>query len=220
MADQPQQQPQSAVSLLCGGGCGFYGSSATDGLCSKCFKDAIKRKADSGGGDSRANNAGNGGVESPQQQQDMNNDNNTSNTSAALNSNSNNSTSSPTPTPATVTAAAAASAAAVASSGAAFVKLYAEMEMYAAAAGGEGIVGEGIVAVAAEPPPKPKPRNRCHACNRKIGLTGFDCRCGGVFCAEHRYDKAHSCTFDYKTMEREKLRESNPIIVSEKIQRL
>ncbi|VDK57574.1 unnamed protein product, partial [Anisakis simplex] len=68
--------------------------------------------------------------------------------------------------------------------------------------------------------PAPKKPNRCQVCKKRVGLTGFVCRCGGLYCGEHRYDSAHGCSFDYKTMEREELRKNNPVIVSEKIQRI
>jgi len=57
-------------------------------------------------------------------------------------------------------------------------------------------------------------------CKKRVGLTGFTCRCGGLYCGEHRYDSAHDCDFDYKTMEREEIRKNNPVIVSDKIQRI
>jgi len=48
--------------------------------------------------------------------------------------------------------------------------------------------------------------NRCHSCKRKVGLTGFDCRCGGKFCSDHRYSDAHHCAFDYKQLGQEEVR--------------
>ena len=29
-------------------------------------------------------------------------------------------------------------------------------------------------------------KNRCQECRKKVGLTGFPCRCGGLFCGLHR----------------------------------
>ena len=43
-----------------------------------------------------------------------------------------------------------------------------------------------------------KKKNRCLSCKKKVGLTGFTCRCGGLFCSIHRYSDKHECNFDYK----------------------
>ena len=32
-----------------------------------------------------------------------------------------------------------------------------------------------------------KNKGRCWGCKKKVGLTGFECRCGYVFCGTHRY---------------------------------
>uniref|UniRef100_H3B0C9 Zinc finger AN1-type containing 5 n=1 Tax=Latimeria chalumnae TaxID=7897 RepID=H3B0C9_LATCH len=70
-------------------------------------------------------------------------------------------------------------------------------------------------------PEKPKQKkNRCFTCRKKVGLTGFDCRCGNLFCAVHRYSDKHDCPYDYKAEAAEKIRKENPIIVAEKIQKL
>ena len=43
-----------------------------------------------------------------------------------------------------------------------------------------------------------KKKNRCGVCKKKVGLTGFTCRCAGLFCSIHRYSDKHDCKFDYK----------------------
>ncbi|XP_047436870.1 AN1-type zinc finger protein 6 isoform X2 [Mugil cephalus] len=73
--------------------------------------------------------------------------------------------------------------------------------------------------VQTEEKPKAK-KNRCFTCRKKVGLTGFDCRCGNVFCCIHRYSDVHNCTFDYKADAAEKIRKENPVIVGEKIQKI
>ncbi|KAM4676841.1 AN1-type zinc finger protein 6 isoform 2-T4 [Discoglossus pictus] len=67
---------------------------------------------------------------------------------------------------------------------------------------------------------KLKKKNRCFMCRKKTGLTGFECRCGNVFCGTHRYSDVHSCSYDYKADAAEKIRKENPVVVGEKIQKI
>ncbi|KAH8584894.1 A20 and Znf AN1 domains [Cryptosporidium sp. chipmunk genotype I] len=67
---------------------------------------------------------------------------------------------------------------------------------------------------------KPSVPGRCYHCNKKVGIYGFNCRCGFNFCSTHRYADAHDCTFDYKTFEREQLRKTNQAVIADKIQRI
>lgn len=65
-----------------------------------------------------------------------------------------------------------------------------------------------------------KKKNRCATCRKKVGLTGFDCRCGGLFCPAHRYSDAHDCTFDYRQLGAEEIKRNNPVIMAEKVNKI
>ncbi|CAF0948193.1 unnamed protein product [Rotaria sordida] len=67
-----------------------------------------------------------------------------------------------------------------------------------------------------------KKRNRCTwpSCNKKLGLTGFDCRCGGQFCPVHRYANEHNCTFDYKEHGQNEIRKNMPVVQAERVRRI
>lgn len=73
---------------------------------------------------------------------------------------------------------------------------------------------------AAVAPPAKKPKKRCGVCKKKLGLTGFECRCGLLFCGVHRYSDKHDCTFDYKENGRAELTKLNPVCAGEKINKL
>ena len=60
-------------------------------------------------------------------------------------------------------------------------------------------------------------RGRCFTCRKKLGLTGFQCKCGNYYCAMHRYSDKHDCDYDYKKAGRENLSKDNPAVISDKI---
>ncbi|KAI5078172.1 hypothetical protein GOP47_0007996, partial [Adiantum capillus-veneris] len=66
-------------------------------------------------------------------------------------------------------------------------------------------------------PPKP---SRCASCNKRVGLTGFKCRCGGIFCSLHRYNDKHNCSFDYRAAAREAISKANPVVKADKIDKI
>ncbi|KAK2380105.1 A20/AN1 zinc finger family protein [Trifolium repens] len=62
--------------------------------------------------------------------------------------------------------------------------------------------------------------NRCGTCRRRVGLTGFKCRCGMTLCGSHRYPEMHECGFDFKGMGREMIAKANPVVKGEKLNKI
>uniref|UniRef100_A0A0D9V4Z6 AN1-type domain-containing protein n=1 Tax=Leersia perrieri TaxID=77586 RepID=A0A0D9V4Z6_9ORYZ len=87
----------------------------------------------------------------------------------------------------------------------------------AVAAAVELPVGDG-----AQLPPatRAKTKSRCAACGRGVGLMGFECRCGGVFCGAHRYSDRHDCGYDYRGAGRDAIARANPVVRPDKVDKL
>ncbi|XP_074317959.1 zinc finger A20 and AN1 domain-containing stress-associated protein 1-like [Silene latifolia] len=114
---------------LCATGCGFYGNPTQNNLCSKCFRDSLKKAT-------------------VKQEQTC-----TNTTTTTICSNNNN-----------------------------------KDDV------GTKVANEGKTM-----------KKRCGCCKKRVGLTGFECRCGQVYCGSHRYPELHSCPFDFKGLELESL---------------
>ncbi|KAL0428574.1 UNVERIFIED_CONTAM: Zinc finger A20 and AN1 domain-containing stress-associated protein 8 [Sesamum latifolium] len=70
-----------------------------------------------------------------------------------------------------------------------------------------------------EPKPKEGP-NRCTTCRKRVGLTGFNCKCGNLFCSVHRYSDKHECPFDYRTAGRDAIAKANPLVKADKLDKI
>ncbi|XP_062084004.1 zinc finger A20 and AN1 domain-containing stress-associated protein 8 [Humulus lupulus] len=70
-----------------------------------------------------------------------------------------------------------------------------------------------------EPKLKAGPK-RCTSCNKRVGLTGFNCRCGNLFCAVHRYSDKHNCPYDYRTAAQNAIANANPTVKAEKLDKI
>ncbi|KAK6138379.1 hypothetical protein DH2020_027853 [Rehmannia glutinosa] len=66
---------------------------------------------------------------------------------------------------------------------------------------------------------RPREVTRCSGsgCRKRVGLMGFRCRCGDVFCSEHRYSDRHDCSYDYKAAGREAIARENPVVRAAKL---
>lgn len=60
--------------------------------------------------------------------------------------------------------------------------------------------------------------SRCGCCAKKLGLTYFTCKCGGNYCAQHRADTLHNCSYDYQSEYKKSLSTSMVKIESKKIE--
>ncbi|XP_010558994.1 PREDICTED: zinc finger A20 and AN1 domain-containing stress-associated protein 4-like [Tarenaya hassleriana] len=180
---------------LCVNNCGFFGSSTTMNLCSKCYRDLCLKE-----------------------QQE-----------ASMKSTVESSLSPPSPSSLPPPSAIESiSSPAIESISSPAIESIPEKSASSAVAREVDLTletAEVVKAVntpATEQPPSPSPLQptRCSVCRKRVGLTGFKCRCGTTFCGTHRYPERHNCTFDFKSVGREEIAKANPLVKAAKLDKI
>ena len=67
---------------------------------------------------------------------------------------------------------------------------------------------------------KQEDKSKCWNCTKKVGLLGYECQCQFTFCKKHRMPEDHQCTFDFVNQGKKVLSQNNPLIKSDKIQKI
>lgn len=172
-----QQSPEGHT--LCRNNCGFFGSSSTRNLCSKCFRDLMMKEAQASSATAAVEQSFAAGSSMEEEVPLSRPDACVQKSRAQIS-----------------TAVAGASSLSI------------QLEAACSSSSSLWPPGEN---------PNPK---RCFSCRKRIGLTGFKCRCGNTFCGVHRYAEKHSCSFDFKSAGREALARANPVVKASKIDKL
>lgn len=195
-------EQDSNPSGLCKMGCGFYGNHSYEGMCSKCYKDNLKRQQ-------QQSNPASAGRVSP-------------GTGACGSISTSISSPSPfqTSPSATHTLKAESTPPIDIPNAPECSRTPEKSDDSVLSVDGASPADAANSLDDSSSPGKLKKRNRCYTCRKKVGLTGFECRCGGLFCGLHRYSDKHNCTFDYKADGREQLAKANPVVVGEKIKKI
>uniref|UniRef100_A0A665UUD9 Zgc:77486 n=1 Tax=Echeneis naucrates TaxID=173247 RepID=A0A665UUD9_ECHNA len=203
-----QETNQTQVPMLCTMGCGFYGNPRTNGMCSVCYKEHLQRQQ--GGG--RSSPPGEKVNKSFELEKMFSYIYNVFVFRFVL---CDISPSSPSPVTQQMTAMSISQDLGAVDSDRAEAEEGEEEGTSKKPAGEAAQASDGD-----QTPDKNKKKNRCFSCRKKVGLTGFDCRCGNLFCAIHRYSDKHDCPYDYRSAAAARIRKENPIVVAEKIQKL
>uniref|UniRef100_A0A2K5SCZ8 AN1-type zinc finger protein 3 n=1 Tax=Cebus imitator TaxID=2715852 RepID=A0A2K5SCZ8_CEBIM len=161
--------------------CGFWGSSKTMNLCSKCFADFQKKQPDDDSAPSTSNSQSDLFSE-----ETTSDNNNTSITTPTLSPSQQ-----PLPTELNVTSPSK--------------EEYSQSENEASPIKRPRLL-ENTERSEETSRSKQKSRRRCFQCQTKLELVQQElgsCRCGYVFCMLHRLPEQHDCTFDHMGRGRE-----------------
>jgi len=196
MSTQDSGNSQPLFPSLCKNGCGFFSGIDSKGFCSVCYKKYLKKEA--------AENSEVGEA-----------DDTTSAVLAQLSLEEAPAKVNPEEVEASLAEVATAPVVAE-------VKAEAVVEDHdqPSSSSTDGAAAAVTIEKDEEPKETKKKKNRCFSCKKKLGLTGFSCRCGRLFCAVHRYSDKHECNFDYKAMGEKEISEANPLIVAAKVAKI
>ncbi|KAJ8393071.1 hypothetical protein AAFF_G00067540 [Aldrovandia affinis] len=190
MAQEAKQTQTNPNPALCASGCGFYGNARTNGMCSVCNKDTLQRQ-NSKARASPPEWSGGGSIESESG-----------------------------PVPASPAATTLEQSSIISSQSAEEPDSQKDRTKEPQGSVLDHSDLPSVDGQRRSPDKINRKKNRCFTCHKKVGLTGFGCRCGNVFCGPHRYSDVHSCSFDYKTQGAEQIRKENPRVIGKKIHKI
>jgi len=231
--DDSNQMEQAGGPVQCRNGCGFYSNAGTDGLCSVCYKDCIKKKQQpptnmpaslapsSMAPSSSANPSQMASLSIGETAMATTITSSVPSSSPTLNINKSGPISVETASPTVILPSSSSTLQTEKRNESESDPLEAVASASSALGGESAAIGDG--SEGSENPDGQsgkKKKNRCFSCKKKVGLTGFTCRCGGLFCSIHRYSDKHECNFDYKELGAEEIRKSNPVVVAKKVQKI